>query len=49
MRVVVKVQGGKGRKEETHGFESTFFGFRNALSGSDISDCEKGNDSQQGI
>lgn len=35
-------QGGEGRKEETHGLESALFGFRDSLSGSNITDCEKG-------
>lgn len=37
-----RCQGGDGKKEETHGLESAFFGFRDALSRSDIADCEKG-------
>jgi hypothetical protein len=40
------------RARRTHGLESAFFGFRDALSGSDIADCEKGRekkkDPQQG-
>ena len=42
--------GKEGRTEETHGLESAFFGFRDALSGSDIADYEKGkNRPQQGM
>jgi hypothetical protein len=36
------VKAGKEGGKRTHGLESAFFGFRDAFSGSDIADCEKG-------